>query len=201
VSLTILLLQAAQATVADDVSTHPYLTMLVIGGLFSALVAIVKVFLALFERRVNEKFESIDKRFVEADKREEKQEDRLDRIDEDLKSYDKHVALGVKESTEIHAAVSRTEAALASHVEKEEGTTWAKIDGLVDAVNKMQLANELAHSGLVNGQALLGQRVEAVEKKMPNGELEKLATAYHELARRDMSLPRTRKRKASRSVR
>jgi len=187
----------AQASVAEEVVAHPTLTLIIISALFSALIAVMKVLLGFMEKRVNEKFDAIEKRDVERAKatdekfdsisvREDKQEVRLDKIDLDLRSYDKYVAVGVRETSEIHAAVSRTEFALASHVEKEEGTTWVKIDNLVDAVNAMKLSNEVAHAGLVAGQTILGSRVEALEKKMPNGELEKLAAAYHALAERDM---------------
>jgi hypothetical protein len=185
----------AQATVAEDITQHPYLVLVIIGGLFSALIAVMKVLLGFMEKRVNEKFESITERFDDVNTREDKQEVRLDKIEIDLRGYDKHVALGLRESTEIHEGISRVEKSLSSHVEKEENTTWVKIDDLVTAVNEMKMSNEVAHAGLVAGQTILSNRVEAVEKKMPDGELEKLAAAYHALAERDVKRrPAARKR-------
>jgi hypothetical protein len=191
--IDMLLAVAEPGGVAGEVVAHPYLTMTVVGALFSALVAIVKIFLSLFEKRVNEKFDEIKKReddlskhvdekFKGVAEREEKQEVRLDKIDSDLRGYDKHVAVGIKETSEINASVQRVEKTLLDHTEKEETTTWGKIDGLVTAVNELKISNESAHAGLVAGQTIHAARLDAIEKKMPNGELEKLANAYHELA-------------------
>jgi hypothetical protein len=170
--IPLLLLQAA----AVEASLHPYLTWTLIAALFTALVAIIKVLLSFFEKRVNEKF-------AEVEAHNTKQDGRLDLIEGDIRKYDTHVAVGAKESSEIHSAVGRVEAALNSHIVKEEGTTWAKLDRLVEALATMQTSNEVAHASLVAGQTVLGNRVEAVEKKMPNGELQKLADAFVALSK------------------
>ena len=168
------------ASLEGELAAHPYATALIVALLFAAFVAAVKLLLALFEQRINEKFKEVQDHNTE-------QDGRLDKIDSELNKYDQHVAIGQKESQEIHGAIIRVEAALADHVRKEEGTTWVKIDSLVDAVNQMRLQNEVAHVNLSADQKILVARVEAVEEKMPNGELKKLAEAYHKLAERDIA--------------
>jgi hypothetical protein len=169
----------AQASgLESEMAQHPYVTVAIVTVLCGLLLASWKYSLFTFEKRINEKFGEIEKKADGHDTR-------LDAIEKDLRTYEKHVAVGTLETSEIHAAVKRTEQAINSHVEKEEGTTWKKIDVLVDAINNMKLSNELAHAGMVSGQLALGVRIESVEKKMPNGELEKLAIAYHDLARRE----------------
>jgi hypothetical protein len=172
----------------SEIAAHPYAISILISLLFAGIIGILKLFLVLFERRMNEKFDGVERHNT-------KQDDRLDEIENDLKRYDTHVALGVKESNEIHTTLARVEATLGNHVQKEETVTWQKIDDLVEAVNVMRLANEAAHGTLTTGQATLGIRVEAVEKKMPNGELQKLADAYHALAQRDAAISTRRRRK------
>lgn len=171
-----------------DIVAHPatfYTIMALLGGGF---LLTLKVLIFFFEKRVNEKFLAVEGH-------NERQDKRLADIESDLRRYDTHVAVGVRESSEIHAAVARVEATLCNHVEKEETVTWQKIDDLVEAINVMRLANEEAHGRLTTGQATLGVRVEAVEKKMPNGELQKLAEAYHALAQRDLAQRTTRSKK------
>lgn len=174
-----LLLQAAAdhaPGIEGEIAGHPYLTTALICFLFAALVGLAKLFVSRMEGRINEKF-------AENVEREDRQDGRLDRIDAELRRYDTHVAVGVKESTEIHESIRRVEAALVDHTQKEESVTWKKIDDLVEAVNTMRLSNEVAHATLNTGQATLNVRVEAMEKKMPNGELSKLAEAFAALSR------------------
>jgi hypothetical protein len=87
--------------------------------------------------------------------------------------------------------VGRVEQALASHIVKEEGTTWAKLDKLAESLSTMQTSNEVAHASLGAGQAVLGSRVESLEQKMPNGELQKLAEAVAMLS---VGMPAGKKR-------
>jgi hypothetical protein len=183
-----LLLQAVPSSLEGEVATHPYVVVAAIGALFASFVGVLKILLVFFERRINEKFAAVEGHNV-------RQDERLDAIESDLRRYDTHVAVGVQESGAIHSAVQRVEATLTAHVEKEEGVTWAKIDALVGAINDMRLANEVAHAGLVTGQTVLATRVDAVEKKMPNGELQKLAEAYHALAQRDLAARASRTKK------
>ena len=170
-----LLLQAVPATVAQEVSSHASLVVLAVGALGSSLLAVLKVLLGMMERRINEKF-------ILVEGHNEAQDKKLSEMSNDLRKYETNVAVGVKESVEIHAAISRVEGALNDHVKKEEGTTWVKIDNLADAVNATKLANELAHSSIVSGQELIDVRVNAMERKMPNGELQKFADAFAMLA-------------------
>lgn len=170
-----LLLQAAPPTVAQEASTHASLVVLAVGALIASLLAVLKVLLGMMERRINEKFVSVETHNADQDKK-------LNDMGADLRKYETHVAVGVKESSEIHAAINRVEKSLDEHVQKEEGTTWVKIDNLVVAVTEMRLANELAHASLVTGQSILGGRVDSMEQKMPNGELQKLADAFATLA-------------------
>ncbi len=177
--ISMLLLQAAPVVhqgIEGEIAGHPYLTTAFICLLFAALVGLAKLFVARMENRINEKFADIGAR-------EDRQDERLDNIDAELRRYDTHVALGVKESSEIHESLSRVEKSVAEHTQKEESVTWKKIDELVDAVNTMRLSNEVAHATLSTGQATLNVRVEAMEKKMPNGELSKLAEAFAVLSR------------------
>jgi hypothetical protein len=171
----IFLLLQAVPTVAQEASTHASLVMLAIGALLSSLLAVLKVLLGMMERRINEKFVAVENHNAHQDKQ-------LNEMSADLRRYETHVAVGVKESAEIHAAIVRVGKSIDDHVQKEEGTTWLKIDNLVATVTEMKLANELAHSSLVNGQATMGMRVDAMERKMPNGELQKLSDAFATLA-------------------
>lgn len=159
--------------IEGELAEHPYASGLVIALLFAAFLGLAKTLLSRMEQRINEKF-------AQQDKRDDDQDGRLDRIEKDLGEYDKHVALGAQEAVEIHASVKRVEVALGNHVEKEENITWTKIDALVEAVNEMRLQNEVSHAQLTG-------RLNAVESKMPNGELKKLADAYHALAQRDVA--------------
>jgi hypothetical protein len=176
------------ASLETEVANHAYMVVAGVSALCAFTVFVIKLLFVMFERRINEKF-------AEVEKHNGAQDSRLDSIDGELRRYDKHVAVGKKEMSEIHAAVVRVEDALGSHIAKEEGTTWKKIDDLVDAVNTMRLANEADHGVLKTNQAVLGTRLAAVETKMPNGELKKLAEAYHALAQRDHAIG---KRKARR---
>lgn len=167
----LLLLQSA----ASEAALHPYLTWALLAAVATACMAVIKVLLSFFEKRVNEKFDQVESHNSQ-------QDGRLGLIESDLRRYDTHVAVGAKESSEIHAAVGRVEKSLSDHIIKEEGTTWAKLDRLAEALMAMQSSNESAHSGLVAGQSVLSARVEAVEKKMPNGELQRLSDAFSNLA-------------------
>jgi hypothetical protein len=172
----VVLAQAAAADGVQDIVAHPYLTIVAMTGLFGSLVASIKVLLKFMERRMNEKFAAVELHNT-------RQDVRLDAIDLQLQHYDTHVAVGARESREIHSAIGRVELALAEHTTKEETTTWGKIDGLVDSVAEMKLGNEVAHAALTAGQLVLGARLDGVEKKMPNGDLAKLANAFEELAK------------------
>ena len=168
---------AADPGLQSEIARNPYFAGLLIAILFAALVALGKIALVQFERRVNEKF-------ARQEEHNRQQDGRLDHIEADLQKYDTHVAVGASESREIHAALARVESALTTHTEKEESVTWGKIDSLVDAVNEMRLSNEKAHAGMVTGQEVLATRVTAVEKKMPNGELARLADAFDRLSKK-----------------
>ena len=170
-----LLLQAAPLTVEQEISAHPYVAALIISIMTVLLLGAVKLLASRMEGRINEKFD-------EQARLNATQDQRLDEIESDLRRYDNHVAVGAQETEAIHASIRRVEEALANHVEREETVTWRKIDDLVDAINTMRLSNAQEHGGLVSGQAVLATRLDAVEKKMPNGELKKLADAFATLA-------------------
>ncbi len=159
------------------VTEHPGAVTVLLSTSIAVLGVLLKLLLRAMERRIDEKFASITVG-------ESEQNVRLDKIESDLRGFDSHVAVGTRESLEIHAAIVRVENSLASHVLKEEGTTWAKIDDLVTAVNEMRLENELSHADLKIHGATLETRVKAIEAKMPNGELKQLADAYTKLALR-----------------
>lgn len=173
--MTALLLQVVPAplTVEQEISAHPYLVALLITLLFSAFVALAKLFLVQFERRINEKFRA-------SEKHDREQDERLDAIEGEIRRYDAHVAVGTAETRSIHDAVSRVEASVASHIEREETTTWAKIDSLAESVGALK-----------TGQEVMSTRLAAVEKKLPNGELTRLAEAFTALA--EQRGPRRRK--------
>jgi hypothetical protein len=171
-------------TIAEEIALHPYLFLGLLGMLGTGVVALAKYFLSSFENRVNEKFSDILAR-------EAKQEGRLDKIEEDLKGYDKHVAVGIKETSEIHDAIKRVESTLTEHTRKEETVTWTKIDDLVVAVNDLKLSNEVQHERLSSGQSVLSTRVGALESSMPNGELAQLRLAIKSLTKK----PASKKRK------
>lgn len=158
------------ADAAVEVAQFPYLLWWVLVGCLGLLAGLIKYLFWLHEQRIGEKFKLVEEHNTRQDRR-------LDKIDDDVRKYDQHVAIGQKDSNEIHTAVKRLEAALADHVLKEEGTTWAKIDGLVDVLNVMKSSNEIAHAGLVNNQNLLNLRVDSMEKKMPNGEIQALVVS------------------------
>lgn len=164
------LLGQTAITVADDVASHPYLFLSFLGGIFAALIGTIKVLLAFLERRMNEKFQQVEQHNTH-------QDGRLGSIESDIRQYDKHVAVGAKETAEIHASLGRLEIALNEHVRKEETTTWKKIDDLVASFVDMKLANEAAHATMTTGQVLLSTRMDLVEQRLPNGELKKMATA------------------------
>lgn len=176
---------AQASSLESEIAMHPFAVGVIVTVLFGAFTGLAKLFLVQMETRINEKFKA-------QDDRDDEQDSRLDEIDKELIDYGKHVAVGTREAAEIHAAVKRVEVAMNSHVEKEENITWAKIDDLVGAVNDMRLQNEVELTKL-------GGRITAVETKMPNGELQKLADAYHALAERDvrggLSRPRARRTK------
>jgi hypothetical protein len=171
-------------TIADEIALHPYLFLGILGGLATLTLALFKWTIASFESRVTEKF-------TEVQNREGKQEERLDKAEQDLQGYDKHVALGAKESAEITTAIQRVERALTDHTRKEETVTWAKIDDLVTAVTDMKLSNEVAHERLAASQAVISTRVEALESAMPNGEIAQLRLAIKSLVKK----PTSKKRK------
>jgi hypothetical protein len=177
----LLLQPVIAADLATDMAGHPYVMAAIGAAMFATLVAVIKVLLGLMEKRINEKFSQVDKENASQDAR-------LSTIESELKRYDTHVAVGAKETSEIHAAITRVEVSLADHVHKEETTTWAKIDELVKLFSDMKMGNELAHAGLINGQKSLSERVEAVENKMPNGELSKLADAFDRMSRQGRSV-------------
>jgi len=171
-------------SIADEIAQHPYIFLAVLSGVAASAVAAAKMLLGSFENRVNEKFTDIQQR-------EEKQEGRLDKIEEDLKGFDKHVAVGLNETAEIHDAIKRVEATLTEHTRKEETVTWTKIDDLVTAVNVLKLSNEVGHERLAANQLVLSTRVGALESAMPNGELAQLRLAIKSLIKK----PTSKKRK------
>lgn len=185
-----LLLQAvplpgnSQQGLATEIAVHPYVALAILGGLVAVTLAVIKVLLHLLEARINDKFDRIEKDFVAVRDHDMAQDGRLDKIDHDLRIYEKNVAVGVKETSEIHAAITRVADALTLHSQREEQETWGKIDSLVEAVNSMKLDNTQAHANMVTQQSVLETRLGAVEKKLPNGELSRLAHAFEELSKR-----------------
>lgn len=177
------------ASLETEVASHAYTVVVIVGALCASAVGLTKMLFMVTERRLNEKFAAVEEHNREQDAR-------LDKIDTELRRYDKHVAVGETEMGEIHSAVQRVEAALNSHIQKEEGTTWVKIDNLVDAVNAMRLQNEADHGTLKTSQAVLSTRLEAVEAKIPNGDLKKLTAAFELLAH-----PRRKVRKVAKANR
>jgi hypothetical protein len=154
---------------ASEVVLHPYVAVAIMGTLFVLLIAIGKWAIYQFEKRMNEKFATLESDHVEIGLREQAQDARLDKIETELRGYEKHVAVGLKETSEINEAIQRVSEHLSEHTRKEETVTWAKIDNLVATVSDMKLSNEVAHERLVAGQALLGARMDTVERRATNG--------------------------------
>jgi hypothetical protein len=176
----ILFLQTVPALNAEqEIAAHPYLVGIIlvacVGAIFTLAGALAKLFLVQFERRMNEKFAIVERENDEQNKR-------LDTIENDLHRYDAHVAVGATETRAIHESVARVEAAVADHVHKEETTTWKKIDDLALAIGDLRQSHAEGMAKLAAGQDVLAVRVTSVEKKMPNGELQKLAEAFSILA-------------------
>ena len=175
ISMLLLFLQASST--AGELSQHPFLVLVLVSALLGAVVALMKLFLSLLEKRINEKFEFVDKHNDAQDKR-------LTSIEAQIARYETHVAVGERESSEIHAAIARVEILVADHIRKEETTTWAKIDKIGDQLTGLKLDNEMAHSALVSTQTMLGVRMSSVKKKMPNGDLSRLTKAFEALSKK-----------------
>jgi hypothetical protein len=175
--LAFLSLQTPALTAEQTIMFNPWLTGLVILLLFTTLIASFKLILKQHESRVNEKFTLVENHNSTQDKKLLELEQRLLEVNMELKKYDTHVAVGAKETSAIHESLARVEAKVIEHTTKEEDITWVKIDGLISAVNDLKISNETAHANLHAGQTVLGGRIDAVEKKMPNGELRAMALA------------------------
>jgi hypothetical protein len=165
------------SSVEGEIAGHPYITGIVIFLLFSGLVLAVKLLLRSFETRVRERFEEaatitnrmekeVRARFDNISAAEKIQDQRLDEMDEKLHKYEKHVAVGEKEILATNSAIQSLATLMHEHTEREENITWAKIDKLGDSLGEVKI------------------KVASIEAKMPNGELQKLAEAYHQLALR-----------------
>lgn len=156
----------------NDWTVPQLLTVLAI--VWAVLTATVKALLYQFEKRLDARFEmqtvAIDEVRVQikkVDDHNSAQDSRLGAIEISVRE---HVAAGLGEIKAITGAVERTEKALMSHVEKEEGQTWAKLDGIKDGIAELALANSNAH-------AALGERISKTEAKLPNGELTRVLEA------------------------
>lgn len=131
------------------------LLLAIFGSLFAALFATLKLLLVFLERRINEKFD-----FNEMHNR--AQDRRLDAIDKDLVDYKQNIAIGVKEAQIMRESIKAIAESVTEHIKKEENITWAKIDSIAEVVNRIQIENERAHSGIT-------ERLASVETKMFNG--------------------------------
>ena len=156
------------ATLESEIIGNPVFVGILVSVLFGALIVTGRLFIRSFEARLTDKLEDLATH-------NHRQDGRLDVIEHELIKYEKHVAVGELEIAATNASVANVMAILKEHMEKEEAITWAKIDRINSSLSAMALHNETAHGSL-------SARLASVEAKMPNGELAKLADAYHDLA-------------------
>jgi hypothetical protein len=146
----------------------PVTAVSVLAAVWALLAATVKALLYQFEKRLDARFEhtslAIDEvrgQVKKVDEHNSAQDSRLGVIEMSVRE---HVAAGIGEIRAITGSVERTERTLLSHIEKEEGQTWVKLDGIKDGIAALALSNEQAHAALV-------ERVAKTESKLPNGDL------------------------------
>lgn len=144
---------------ANELAQHPGISLALITALFGLVVALGKIYLSSYEKANNEKLVSLSKHNVS-------QDTNLENLKTAFYRTEANINLKTEELKNIHAAVSEV---------SEE------VKLLVKGVNEFQLANEKAHSGIINIQERLIARLEAVEKRMPNGELKRLTLAVEKL--------------------
>lgn len=138
------------------IANNPGMVAWMLGGLISSIVGLIIGYYYV----VNKKLDNLEAshKVLDADIR---------RIDKDLESYKEHVGAGDKELKAMNDRVKE-------HMDREEREVWVGMKDLKDMLVAMQLENTTAHAAITTNQAVMETRVVALEKKMPNGQLDRL---------------------------
>ncbi len=145
------------------IASNPGFVAWVLGGLVSTIAALLVGYYGFINAKLN-KLDSDNKGLSEE----------IKRMDNELVQYKEHVGAGDKDLKSMNERMKE-------HMDREEREVWSGMRELKDMLMEMQLENTTAHATITTNLAVMETRVITLEKRMPNGQIDKLVTLLGEL--------------------